>query len=210
MKAPETLRPLAPSGCPCSSSNHSPFRQPVDAVPSRLFPSSSAWANPAFPGCPVPRTLEPRRRRSSGLPLPFSPSAVPAMCCRVAPTLSCLPRCRFKRFPGLPRFLTPPAALLMQSSGCPLFCTSGFTGDGAPSRLDSRILRRCRLTDLRVAPNFGPSVSPMTRSSGCPDSRIFRPRLMVSRVTPGLHHPACQRLGFRVSPNLPPLASSAD
>ena len=74
----------------------------------------------------------------------------------------------------------------MQPSGRPSFCTSGFAGDGVSSCLESRTLRRCRLTNTQVAPNLGPSVSPTIRSSGCPDSRIFRLRLIVARVAPGI------------------------
>jgi hypothetical protein len=50
---------------------------------------------------------------------------------------------------------------LTRNLGCPSFRISGLAGDGAPSRLVSRILRRCRVTDLQVAPNSGLSVSPM-------------------------------------------------
>ena len=85
--------------------------------------------------------------------------------------------------PGSPRSFTPPAAPLKQALGRPSPCISGFAGDGSPSCPESRILRRCRLTDLRVAPHLGLSVSPTIRFSGCPESRIFRHRLMDFRVT---------------------------
>lgn len=85
-------------------------------------------------------------------------------------------------------------------SGCPSFSSSGFAGDGSPSCLESRILRRCRLAILRVAPISGLSVSPMIRFPGCPESRIFRRRMMCIRITPD-----CAPSGFASgkSPGLP-------
>jgi hypothetical protein len=118
----------------------------------------------------------------------------------------------------LPRSFTPPAALSTQVSGFPSSCISGFAGDGASSRLDSRILRRCRLTAHQVALDPGPSVSPLIRLPGCPESRIFRLRLVVSQVALGVAPSGCARFevlshpksssparpsaDFRVTPNL--------
>jgi len=48
----------------------------------------------------------------------------------------------------------PLAALSIQASGFPSSCSSGFAGDGVPSRLEPRSLRRCRLTVLQVALNW--------------------------------------------------------
>jgi len=88
--------------------------------------------------------------------------------------------CEVPSRPVSSRLLATPA---MKASGFPSSLTSGFTGDGSPSCLRVRILRRCRLADFRVAPNFSLSVSPTIRVPGCPVPRILRSRLMVLRVT---------------------------
>jgi hypothetical protein len=54
----------------------------------------------------------------------------------------------------LPRFFTPPAAPVMKALGCPSSFISGFAGDGSPSRLESLIFRRCRLTNSPGCPGF--------------------------------------------------------
>jgi len=47
------------------------------------------------------------------------------------------------------------------------------------------------LTDLQVALNSGPSVSPSIRPASCPAFRIVRLRLVVSQVTLGLTPSGC-------------------
>jgi hypothetical protein len=118
-------------------------------------------ASVASPGFPVLRILWPRRATIPQVaPLP-RPLAVPAMDHRVAPNLAS----SSPLVSVIPRVAPFPHALLRrpltQNLGCPAFCVSGLAGDGAPSRLESRILRRCRVTDHQVAPNSGLSVSPM-------------------------------------------------
>jgi hypothetical protein len=111
---------------------------------------------------------------------------------RVAPNFASFRVAGFGDSPGRPVFLTSPLATLsIQASGFPSSCISGFAGDGAPSRLEPRILRRCRLTDVQVALYSGPSVSPSIRSSGCPSARIVRLRLVVSQVALGLAPSGC-------------------
>jgi len=92
-------------------------------------------------------------------------------------------------------------------SGFPSSSISGFAGDGAPSRLEPRILRRCRLTDLQVALNSGPSVSPSIRSLGRPSSRIVRLRLVVSQVALGFAPSGCASDESSSLPEPIPLAS---
>jgi len=110
---------------------------------------------------------------------------------RVASNLASYRAAGFSDSPGRPVFLTSSATLSIQASGFPSSSISGFAGDGASSCLESRILRRCRLTDPQVALNSGPSVSPSIRSSGCPASRIVRLRLVVSQVALGLAPSGC-------------------
>jgi len=110
---------------------------------------------------------------------------------RVASNLASFRAAGFSDSPGRPVFLTSSVTLSIQASGFPSSCISGFAGDGAPSRLESRILRRCRLTDVQVALYSGPSVSPSIRSSGRPASRIVRLRLVVSQVALGVAPSGC-------------------
>jgi hypothetical protein len=90
--------------------------------------------------------------------------------------------------------------------GLPLVLHLRLAGDGSSSCLESRILRRCRLADLRVAPSFGSSVSPMIRSPSRLGSRIFRPRLVISPVSQGIAPSGLPWSNLRVAPNLLPLA----
>jgi len=155
-------------------------------------PASSDLASYASPGCPVLRALWPRRVTD----FTSRPASSVLWLCRQ--WIFELPRIsqrsallvsvirRVAPFSSLPL-----ATLSIQDSGFPSSCISGFAGDGASSRLESRILRRCRLTDLQVALNSGPSVSPSIRSSGCPASRIVRLRLVVSQVALGLAPSGC-------------------
>jgi len=124
---------------------------------------------------------------------------------RVASNLASFRAAGFSDSPGRPVFLTSSATLSIQASGFPSSSISGFAGDGAPSRLESRILRRCRLTDPQVALISGPSVSPSIRSSGCPASQIVRLRLVVSQVALGLAPSGC---ASGESSSLPELLSS--
>ena len=149
-------------------------------------------ASCASPGCPVLRVLWPRRVTDS---TSYPASSVLWLCRR---WIFELPRIshrsallvsvthRVAPFSSLPL-----AALSIQASGFPSSCISGFAGDGVPSRLEPRILRRCRLTVLQVALNSGPSVSPSTRPASCPAFRIVRLRLVVSQVALGLAPSGC-------------------
>jgi len=110
---------------------------------------------------------------------------------RVASNLASFRAAGFSDSPGRPVFLTSSSTLSIQASGFPSSCISGFAGDGAPSRPESHILRRCRLTVLQVALISGPSVSPSIRFPGCPESRIFRLRLVVSQVALGVAPSGC-------------------
>jgi hypothetical protein len=139
----------------------------------------------------TPRPLAAPGDRFHGLPRFPDPLAVPAMDFRVASNFASFRTAGFSDWPGRPVFLTSSAALSIQASGFPSSCISGFAGDGAPSRPEPRILRRCRLTDPQVALNSGPSVSPSTRSSGCPSARIVRLRQVVSQVALGLAPSGC-------------------
>jgi hypothetical protein len=162
------------------------------------------------------RCLLPRRRRSFELPRRFSPLTVPAMDLRVAPNLACFRDLGWLAS-GFPGALPPLRSPLMQAAGLPQYpCTSGFAGDGSPSRLEFRILRRCRLTDLRVAPHFGPSVSPMIRIRVAPNPSSSGPGWWISespRIAPsgspgfdssgcpeGSFPPAVPVASFRISP----------
>jgi len=126
----------------------------------------------ASPGCPVPRTHLPRRRRISGLPRIFGPLAVPAVDLRVAPKLAtfCVAGSVEPRVAPFLHFL-PSAS--DEFPGCPRFCISGFTGGGASSRLESRILRRCRLAN----------------SPGCPASSAPRYRRRPVSGLPRILYP---------------------
>lgn len=125
----------------------------------------------------------PHRRRSFGSPQGFSPfgcagdgspsclgfriSTGPAMKLRVAPTLQCSDRAA-DELPGCPGRLHLPA----------------FAGDGSSSRLEFRILLRCR----RWSPGFPrlPSpASPIDEFSGYPESPIIRLRLVFAPGFPG-------------------------
>jgi len=110
--------------------------------------------------------------------------------------------------PGLPWILTPPCnACRSETWVAPCSDASGLAGDGVPSRPGSRIFRRCRQTEIRVAPAFRPSVSPTIRGAGCPASRIFRLRLVVSsQIAPGADSIRfCHGSEPRVAPLLTPL-----
>jgi len=121
-----------------------------------------------------------------------------------SPRISHLPRRWFKCFRELPRFLTPPCdACRCSSRVSPRSASSGFASDRASSRLDSRILRRCRLAELRVAPSFRPSVSPTIRCSSYPEPRIFRHWLVIVPSHPGCFHlPALPAANLQISPDL--------
>ena len=142
---------------------------------------------------PLPRSSRPVLGCVFGLPRVRSPSAEPASEPSGCPAASDLWRCRrwsarvasnlhafgvagFQRGSGLPRWLSPPPATpAIQSSGCPSSCISGFTGDRSSSRLDSRILRRCRLRN----------------SPGCPGAlRLRYRRRSVSGLPRDTHPPA--------------------
>ena len=119
-------------------------------------------------------------------------------------------RSQFCRLAGCPAGLFLLERLRCSSWVAPRSAPSGFAGDGAPSRLEPRILRRCRLAGRQVAPRASPSVSPTIRSAGRPASQIFRLRLVVSQVAPGpLTLRFCHWLDLQVAPNLSPLAGPA-
>jgi hypothetical protein len=137
-------------------------------------------------GLPRVRTHLPRRRRISGLPRIFSPLAVPAEDLRVAPNLASF------RVAGFVELQVAPSPHFLrnasdESPGCPSFCISGFTGDGVSSRLESRILRRCRLAN----------------STGCPASSVPRYRRRPVSGLPRILYPPApadlspSRLGLR-------------
>jgi len=158
--------------------------------------SSSAWS--ASPGCPVLRTLVPRRRRSFGLPRIFSPLAVPAMEFRVTPNLAFFRAAECLKLRVAPT-LHVSCCACDESPGSPRSCISGFAGDGASSCPASRILRRCRLTNSPGCPGslalryrrrsvFGlPRTldlpAPADGSPSCPGSRTIR---LCHRRTSGL------------------------
>jgi len=84
-------------------------------------------------------------------------------------------------------------------------------GDGSPGCPEFLIDRRCRLANMRVAPPASPSVSPTTRSTGCPASWIFRHRLVVPPGCPGFWLPPVCQWRFSGLPRiLSPLATPMD
>jgi len=140
-------------------------------------PRSSRLAWVAFPGCPVRAPFSPSWR-----PMPQVAPWLRSFGCagddplRSPRTSHTFDVAGFNEVPGFPggtRF--PPAAPAIQSSGCPASHISGLTGDGSSSRLDSHILRRCRLRKLPSCPGvFAPPVSPT----------------ISTRVAPNTHPPA--------------------
>jgi len=162
---------------------------------------SSGEACNASSGLPRTPRPEPLRRRLRESPRIVEPLAVPAMALRVAPNRASFSAIGFAKLwvAPLPHASATPA---MKASGCPSSRISGFAGDGSPSCLESRILRRCRLAGLRVAPHVGLSVSPTIRFPSRPGSRIFRPRLVVRPGRPGPRTlRLCQR-GISGSPRI--------
>jgi len=181
------------------TSSHSAIRFRLRVAP---VPASSRLAWLRLRVAPV-RCLLPRRRRSFELPRRFSPLTVPAMDLRVAPNLACFRDLGWLAS-GFPGALPPLRSPLMQAAGLPQYpCTSGFAGDGSPSRLEFRILRRCRLTDLQVAPNFSPSVSPMIRIRVAPHPSSSGPGWWISESpriapsgSPGVDSSGCPKASF--------------
>jgi len=125
----------------------------------------------------------------SGLPRTPHPTAAPATKFRVAPNLQSIGLCRRRIF-GSPRSSHPstlPVSVELRVApflhflrnasdefpSCPRFCISGFTGDGVSSRLESRILRRCRLAN----------------STGCPASSVPRYRRRPVSGLPRILYP---------------------
>jgi hypothetical protein len=102
---------------------------------------------------------------------------------------------RISHPPALPvsiEFRVAPVLHFLRSAsdeppGCPRFCISGSTGDVASSRLESRILRRCRLAN----------------SPGCPASSAPRYRRRPGSGSPRILYPPApadlspSRLGLR-------------
>jgi len=157
--------------------------------------SDHASSHPAFPGselrvAPWPETFGLCRRRILGSPRISRPSASPLLKLRVAPILHTVRwrlRCALR--------VAPAAA----SSGC--------SGDGASSRLDSPILRRYLAAELRVAPaprfisaasRYRLQVAPLPASSGCRRWTIESPR---SRILL-----AVLQLALQVAPSRPPVS----
>jgi len=136
----------------------------VSGLPRTPHPAAASATEVS--SCPEPSVLRPCRRWIFKSP-------------QISHSFSVAGLCEVASRPVSSRLLAAPA---MKASGFPSSLTSGFTGDGSPSCLKVRILRRCRLADFRVAPNFGLSVSPTIRVPGCPVPRILRSRLMVLRV----------------------------
>jgi len=119
-----------------------------------------------FPGCPVPRSLfaEPASDslRLPPRPRPFGCAGdVPFRFPRTSHTFGVAGFSKVLGCPSCSRF--PPAAPAIQISGCPSFCTSGFTGDGSSSRLDSRIFGGAGCESSRLPLRFAPPVSPTIR-----------------------------------------------
>jgi hypothetical protein len=145
VKAPETFRLLALSGCHCRSSDHASSLSAFWCAAAR-FPRSPCIQPclpiAAVPGCPVQRILQQARRTIRRVSPISRCLAVPAMDFRVAPNLACF-RGALVRSSGLPlpSDFAPP---LIRPPGCPGLLISGFAGDGSSSRPDSHILRRCR------------------------------------------------------------------
>jgi len=132
--------------------------------------------------------------------------AVPAMDLRVAPNFASF------SVAGFTKCRVAPA---LRSS-----CSACDVGLRLPLVLHLRLYRRF---DLRVSPNLSPSAVPIGRPPGFPcvrsfgiaddpfsrfpfsgssGSRIFRPRLVVARVSPGLHLPFLPLSNLQVAPNL--------
>ena len=139
---------------------HRPIQPLDEGSELPLPPASSGLASYASPGRPVPRILWPRRVTNLRVAPHLRPLAVPAMDLRVAPNLASFRASRFLILRVAP---VPQASFPASDTGlrvAPSSCISGFTGDGSSSYPESRILRRCRLADLQVAPHPGLSVSP--------------------------------------------------
>jgi len=134
------------------------------------YPAPTCRAGDESPGYPESSVHWLCRRWIFGSPRSSQPSALPVSVePRVAPFLHFL-RSASDEFPG-----------------CPRFCISGFTGGGASSRLESRILRRCRLAN----------------SPGCPASSAPRYRRRPVSGLPRILYPPVpadlspSRLGLR-------------
>jgi len=111
--------------------------------------------------------------------------------------------CVSPRFSHFAAFFLEQARCRCSSRVSPRSASSGFAGDRASSRPDSRILRRCRLAEPQVAPLFRPSVSPTIHRPGCPELRIFRHWLVIVPSHPGCFHlPALPAANLRISPDL--------
>jgi len=120
------------------------------------YPAPTCRAGDESPGYPESSVHWLCRRWIFGSPRSSQPSALPVSVePRVAPFLHFL-RSASDEFPG-----------------CPRFCISGFTGGGASSRLESRILRRCRLAN----------------SPGCPASSAPRYRRRPVSGLPRILYP---------------------
>jgi len=177
--------------------------------------------------CPAPSIFPLRPGCVSRLPFPRSLSAEPASESSGCPLASSLRLCRrwpfelprtshafgvagFGKVPSCPGRSPSPAAPVMEDSGRPLSCISGFTGDGSSSCPDARIIRRCRLTGPQVAPSPGLSVSPTIRCPSCPERRILRHRLMDIRVASDHAPSGSPRLNLQVAPDIFPSATAID
>jgi len=171
------------------------------------------------PSCPAPCIFPLGQRRGSGLPRTPHPSAVLATNLRVAPNLRSIRLCRERtsELPRISRFSAVPlmklrVAPVLRSAVSPTMslrvapnpASSGFAGDGVPSCLESRILRRIgeEAPSCLGSPLLGIASDEVP---GCPGPCIFRPRLVVFQVTLDL-----APTGFAIgeSPGCPESSSS--
>jgi hypothetical protein len=158
-------------------------------------PASSRSARVASPGCPVPRSL----------------CAEPASCASGCPLASGLRLCRrwmfelprtshafdvagFSKVPGRPGCARP---LLQRprcrTLGCPLSCTSGFTGDRSSSRLDSLSFGGAGCGSSELPRRFAPPVSPTISIRVAPNAHPPAPADGMSELPRIAHLPV--RLG---------------
>jgi len=190
-KTPNSYIPIPPFPPPPLAAL--PAALPASFPPLPLPLSLALWImhRPVLPvdevaSCPAPSIFPLRPGCVSRLPFPRSLSAEPASESSGCPLVSSLRLCRrwpfelprtshalgvagFGEAPSCPGHSPSPAAPVMEDSGRPLSCISGFTGDGSSSCPDARIIRRCRLTGPQVAPSPGLSVSPTIRCPSCPE-----------------------------------------
>jgi len=160
-------------------------------------------ASLASPGCPVPAPFGRAVRRFRELP------RFPVLWLYRRWIFE-LPRISHPQAPRvsvIPRVAPFPHALLRcpltRNLGCPAFRISGLAGDGVSSCPESRILRRCRVTGLQVAPNFGLSVSPMILLRVAPHPDLPAPADGPPEFPLGCAPSGCASgLKLRVSPNL--------